>query len=95
MVCLHFAHNQAGFGLIAISHHTTYSTKEQDQVIVLDKNTNNSIIEDGNLHQFRIFHAPPDDVPLERKLAREAFSASTASGAFAADDPELTVKLDQ
>jgi hypothetical protein len=36
--------------MFAISHHTTYSTKEQDQVMVLDKNINNSIIADGNLH---------------------------------------------
>ena len=47
------------------------------------------------IHQFQIFLASPDDVPLERKLAREAIPTSTASGAFAADDPELTVKLDQ
>jgi hypothetical protein len=36
------------------------------------KNANNSIDEAGHLHKFRIFLASPGDVPLERKLAREA-----------------------
>jgi len=42
--------------------------------MTLDKNTNDSIIADSNLHQFRIFLASPGDVPLERKLAREAIA---------------------
>lgn len=34
----------------------------------------NSIAEAGHLHQFQIFLASPGDVPLERKLAREAIN---------------------
>ena len=34
--------------------------------------TKNTIAEGRNIHQFRIFLASPGDVPLERKLAREA-----------------------
>ncbi|MDD5320712.1 MAG: SUMF1/EgtB/PvdO family nonheme iron enzyme [Methylococcales bacterium] len=42
--------------------------------MALDENSNDSIIADGNPHQFRIFLASPGDVPLERKLAREAIT---------------------
>ena len=42
--------------------------------MTLDENTNDSIISEGNLHQFRVFLASPGDVPLERKLAREAIT---------------------
>ncbi len=40
--------------------------------MVPSEKANNSINEGVNLHQFRIFLASPGDVPLERKLAREA-----------------------
>jgi energy-coupling factor transporter ATP-binding protein EcfA2 len=42
--------------------------------MALDENTNDSIIADGNLHKSQIFLASPGDVPLERKLAREAIT---------------------
>jgi hypothetical protein len=34
----------------------------------------NTITQDNSSHRFRIFLASPGDVPLERKLAREAIT---------------------
>jgi hypothetical protein len=39
-----------------------------------DDNANDQIIGNEMLHQFRIFLASPGDVPLERKLAKEAIT---------------------
>src|SRR5664280_2098578 len=44
--------------------------------------TKNAIAEGGNLHQFRIFLASPGDVPLERKLAREAITHISSERRF-------------
>ncbi len=42
----------------------------------------NVLAEGGNLHQFRIFLASPGDVPLERKLAREAITHISSERRF-------------
>ena len=42
----------------------------------------NAIAESGNFHQFRIFLASPGDVPLERKLAREAITHISSERRF-------------
>ena len=47
-----------------------------------NENTNDSIIGDAKLHQFRIFLASPGDVPLERKLAREAITHISSERRF-------------
>ena len=44
--------------------------------------TNNAIAKGGNIHQFRIFLASPGDVPLERKLAREAITHISSERRF-------------
>ncbi|MDD5266728.1 MAG: SUMF1/EgtB/PvdO family nonheme iron enzyme [Methylococcales bacterium] len=44
--------------------------------------TKNAIAESGNLQQFRIFLASPGDVPLERKLAREAITHISSERRF-------------
>jgi hypothetical protein len=44
--------------------------------------TKNAIAEGGNFHQFRIFLASPGDVPLERKLAREAITHISSERRF-------------
>jgi len=46
------------------------------------ENSIDSIIGDTNLHQFRIFLASPGDVPLERKLAREAITHISSERRF-------------
>ena len=46
------------------------------------ENTNDSLTTDVNLHQFRIFLASPGDVPLERKLAREAITHISSERRF-------------
>ncbi len=52
------------------------------QVMVPSEKSNNSINEKVNLHQFRIFLASPGDVPLERKLAREAIAHISSERRF-------------
>ncbi|MDD5633351.1 MAG: hypothetical protein PHI13_15185 [Methylococcales bacterium] len=44
--------------------------------------TKNAIAESGNLQQFRIFLASPGDVPLERKLARDAITHISSERRF-------------
>lgn len=46
------------------------------------KKSKNAIAECRNLHQFRIFLASPGDVPLERKLAREAITHISSERRF-------------
>ena len=50
--------------------------------MVPSEKSNNSINEKVNLHQFRIFLASPGDVPLERKLAREAITHISSERRF-------------
>ncbi len=46
------------------------------------ENSNGSLAESGNPKQFRVFLASPGDVPLERKLAREAITHISSERRF-------------
>ena len=47
-----------------------------------DEKPHNSTTEGANLHHVRIFLASPGDVPLERKLAREAITHISSERRF-------------
>ena len=47
-----------------------------------DEHTNESLAGGGHLNRFRIFLASPGDVPLERKLAREAITHISSERRF-------------
>ena len=55
----------------------------------------NAITESANLHQFRIFLASPGDVPLERKLAREAITHISSERRFRGRINIETIAWDQ
>ncbi len=46
------------------------------------ENRNGSLAGSGNLELFRVFLASPGDVPLERKLAREAITHISSERRF-------------
>jgi hypothetical protein len=77
--------------------------EEVKSIMTTSQDTNDSLAGDGKLHQFRIFLASPGDVPLERKLAREAITHISSERRFrnridieiiAWDQPGATVAME-
>ena len=56
--------------------------EENDQVMESGENSNGSLAGGSNPTQFRVFLASPGDVPLERKLAREAITHISSERRF-------------